>query len=74
MPPPSPAVSAGDAPSDPKALEVLLGLLSAPLCQRSASMLEQLLLLVEVVLQAAQRQAHAKVLAQVGMVHCKSWW
>jgi hypothetical protein len=47
------AASAADAA--PRALEVLLGMLSAPLCQRSVSLLEQLMLLMEVVLTMVQR-------------------
>lgn len=39
----------------PRALEVLLAMLSAPLCQRSVSLLEQLALLLEVVLSMVQR-------------------
>jgi hypothetical protein len=39
----------------PRAVEVLLAMLSAPLCQRSVSLLEQLMLLMEVVLTMVQR-------------------
>jgi hypothetical protein len=49
------AQAAAAAEAAPRALEVLLGMLSAPLCQRSVSLLEQLMLLMEVVLTMVQR-------------------
>lgn len=45
----------GSAALPPRAIEVLLAMLSAPLCQRSVSLLEQLMLLMEVVLTMVQR-------------------
>jgi hypothetical protein len=50
-----PAPGAAADAAAPRALEVLLGMLSAPLCQRSVSLLEQLMLLMEVVLTMVQR-------------------
>jgi hypothetical protein len=44
-----------EAALPPRAVEVLLAMLSAPLCQRSVSLLEQLMLLMEVVLTMVQR-------------------
>jgi hypothetical protein len=49
------APKAGDQ-QQPRALNVLLAMLSSPLCQRSVSLLEQLLLLLEVVLTVVQRR------------------
>jgi hypothetical protein len=49
------AQASAAAEAAPRALEVLLGMLSAPLCQRSVSLLEQLMLLMEVVLTMVQR-------------------
>lgn len=47
--------SDAEAAQPPRAIEVLLAMLSAPLCQRSVSLLEQLMLLMEVVLTMVQR-------------------
>lgn len=49
-----------------RGLEVLLGMLSAPLCQRSVSLLEQLTVLLEVILSVVQRyEADQQVLAAI---------
>jgi hypothetical protein len=46
---------AAAAALSPRAVEVLLAMLSAPLCQRSVGLLEQLMVLMEVVLTMVQR-------------------
>jgi hypothetical protein len=51
---PASAVVAAEA-SAPRALEVLLAMLGAPLCQRSVSLMELLMALIQVVLKQVQR-------------------